>query len=97
MPPAVRQGCDICTGHGSFPPRATSGGSGDVIINGCGAHRVGDSYVSHGSPSPAPPHGGSAAAGSPNVFTNSRAQCRIGDPVSCGSAMATGSGNVIVN
>lgn len=96
MPPAVRLS-DICTGHGSFPPRPNSGASGDTYINSRGAHRVGDGYIPHGSPSPSPPHGAVAAAGSPNVFTNSKAQCRIGDPVSCGSAMATGSGNVIVN
>jgi uncharacterized Zn-binding protein involved in type VI secretion len=97
MPPAVRQLCDICTGHGSFPPRPTSGGSGNVFINNCGAHRVGDGYIPHGSPSPSPPHGASLSAGSPNVFVNSKAQGRIGDPVSCGSSTATGSGNVIVN
>lgn len=97
MPPSVRQDCDTCTGHGSFPPRNSSGGSGNVIINGCGAHRVGDSWVSHGSDSPSSSHGGSGAAGSPNVLTNSSPQCRIGDPISCGSSMATGSGNVITN
>jgi len=85
------------TGHGSFPSRPTSGGSGNVLINSCGAHRLGDAYIPHGSPSPSAPHGGVAAAGSPDVLTNSLPQCRIGDPVSCGSAMATGSGNVIVD
>ena len=97
MPPAVRKGCDICTGHGSYPPRPSIAGSGNVLINNCGAHRKGDAWLPHPSPSPSPPHPGSASAGSPNVFTNSKAQCRIGDPVSCGSSMATGSGNVIVN
>lgn len=42
-------------------------------------------------------HDSSASAGSPNVFVNSKPLCRVGDPVACGSAMATGSGNVITN
>lgn len=82
--------------HSCFPPRANTSWSNDVFINSLGAHRVGDSWAVHCCPS-GPCHGGSAAAGSPNVFTNSKAQCRIGDPVSCGSTMATGSGNVIIN
>ena len=38
-----------------------------------------------------------ASGGSPNVFVNGKAVCRVGDPVSCGSRMATGSSNVFVN
>lgn len=96
MPPAVRLG-DVCTGHGSFGSRPNSTASPDVFINSLGSHRVGDSYVAHGSPSPSPPHGATAAAGSPDTFANSKQECRVGDPVSCGSAMATGSGNVFIN
>ena len=83
--------------HGSWPPRPNIEASGNVFVNSRGAHRVDDNWQPHGSPSPSPPHGGTAAAGSPNVYTNSKPQCRIGDPVSCGSAMATGSGNTIIN
>ena len=92
-PPVTRLG-DSCTGHGSFPPRASSGGSGDVYVNGKPVHRQGDGWNPHGSPSPSPPHGSVLAAGSSTVYVNSKQCGRIGDPVACGSAVASGSGNV---
>ena len=46
MPGVVRLG-DICTGHGCFPPRSNVSASGNVIVNGLGAHRVGDNWASH--------------------------------------------------
>jgi len=94
MPPAVRL-ADICTGHGCFPSRPNCQGSPNVFINSRAAHRKGDLYCAHCC-GPAC-HGSTACAGSPNVFTNSKDQERVGDPVCCGSAMATGSPNVIVN
>jgi hypothetical protein len=36
------------------------------------------------------------AYGSPKVYTNNRQQGRIGDPVSCGSRVMTGSPNCII-
>ena len=87
---AVRLG-DICTGHGCFPPRPNIQASGDVFINGRGAHRQGDEWDSHCCGSC---HGGRLAAGSSSVFVNGRPLGRIGDPVDCGSAVATGSPNV---
>lgn len=41
MPGATVLG-DICSGHGSFPPRPVISASGNVIINGKGAVRIGD-------------------------------------------------------
>lgn len=41
-----------------------------------------------------PCHSGNLAQGSPTVFTNGLQQGRVGDPVNCGSNMATGSQNV---
>ena len=93
MPPVTRKG-DSCTGHGSFPPRASTGGSPNVFVNGIAVHRQGDSWAAHGSPSPSAPHGSSLAAGSGTVRANGKAIGRIGDPVACGSAVASGSGNV---
>lgn len=93
MPGSVRLG-DVCTGHGCFPSRPNVQASNNVIVNGRGAHRLGDGWATHCCVSC---HGGSAAQGSPNVIVNGRPKCRIGDAVSCGSAMATGSTNVIVN
>lgn len=94
MPGAVRLG-DTCTGHGPFPPRANVAASADVIINGKGAHRVGDAWAVHCSPTSC--HGGSEAAGSSNVFVNGQPLARIGDAIDCGSSCATGSPNVIIN
>lgn len=95
MPGAVRLG-DICTGHGCFPSRNNVGASSNVIINGLGAHRVGDPWAAHCCPGSGC-HGSIQASGSPNVITNGVPQARIGDNVACGSSNATGSSNVIVN
>lgn len=89
MPAVCRDG-DICTGHGSFPPRKSSGGSPNVFVNGLACRRQGDEFLPHGSP----PHGGSESSGSGTVFVNGKPINRIGDPVSCGGSNATGSGNV---
>jgi uncharacterized Zn-binding protein involved in type VI secretion len=96
MPPSHRF-TDICTGHGSFPPRPTASGSPDTFVNSLDQMRVGDPYIPHGSNSPSGDHGGNVAEGSPDVFTNSLPSGRIGDPVTCGGCAATGSGNVIIN
>ena len=92
MPAICRLG-DTGTGHGCFPPRPNTAASADVFINNKGAHRVGDSWASHGCGG-CTPHGGSLASGSSTVFVNGSALGRIGDPVSCGSTVAVGSGNV---
>ena len=97
MPGAVRKD-DVSTGHPHcYPGRPNTEASGNVNINGRGAHRFGDAWAVHGACSDHAPHGGSASAGSPNVFVNGRALCRIGDSISCGDMMATGSGDVIIN
>jgi uncharacterized Zn-binding protein involved in type VI secretion len=94
MPAAVRFG-DSCTGHGAFPARNNDSASSNVFINGLGAHRVGDHWVTHCDPLTC--HDGSAASGSSFVFVNGLPLCRVGDAVSCGSTMASGSPNVFVN
>lgn len=93
MSPVTRLG-DTCTGHGSFPPRASTSASGNVFVNGIAVHRQGDSWAPHGSPSPSAPHSSTLASGSSTVYVNSKQCGRIGDPVACGSAVAQGSGNV---
>jgi uncharacterized Zn-binding protein involved in type VI secretion len=93
MPPVTRRG-DKCTGHGSWVPRSSSSGSPNVFVNSIPVHRQGDGWNAHASPSPNPPHGGSLASGSSTVFINNKQCGRIGDPVSCGSAVAQGSANV---
>ena len=96
MPAVTRLG-DSCTGHDCFPPRKSSSGSGNVFVNGIPAHREGDSWETHTCTHPKIPHGshgGSLASGSSTVYVNGKPLGRIGDLVSCGSTVATGSGDV---
>lgn len=84
---------DSCTGHGAFPARSNTAASPDVFINGAGAHRQGDGWATHCDPTPLC-HGSALAAGSGSVYVNGKQLGRLGDPVACGSAVATGSDNV---
>ena len=93
MPGACRQG-DVCTGHGCFPSRPNSSWSANLFINGLLSHRQGDSWQVHCCLVVC--HGGVLASGSSNTFVNGKQQGRIGDPVSCGSSVATGSSNTII-
>lgn len=92
MPAVTRLG-DSCTGHGDFPPRASTGGSGNVYANGISVHRAGDGWAVHCNAVPVC-HGSSLASGSGSVYANDKQLGRIGDPVACGSSVASGSGNV---
>jgi len=91
MAAVTRQG-DLCTGHGCFPARPSVAGSPDVFVNGIPAHRQGDAWAVHCCGIPC--HGGALAAGSSTVYANGRQLGRIGDPVDCGSSVATGSADV---
>lgn len=91
--PVARSG-DACTGHGCWPPRPATGGSGTVFANGMPAHRVGDGWAPHTCPDLPETHASALAAGSGSVFVEGAALGRVGDPVACGSAVATGSGDV---
>ncbi len=94
MPKATRLG-DNDTGHDACPPTALISASTNVLINGKGAGRVGDSYATHGCVNH-PSHSGVIASGSSSVFINGKAAGRIGDAVSCGGSVAEGSSNVII-
>lgn len=91
MPAASRLG-DVCTGHGCFPPRPSTGASGNVYINGIRAHRQGDGWASHCCGPTC--HASVLSAGSTSVFVNGQALARIGDAVACGSVVAQGSPSV---
>ena len=92
MPAVTRLG-DIRTGHKCFPPRKNISASSNVIVNSRGWHRKTDKWATHCCGKPC--HKNSkTAAGSSSVFVNSKPAARIGDPVACGSACGTGSGNV---
>lgn len=87
---------DMCTGHGSFPPRPCTSASSNVFINGKGAHREGDSWDTHCDSSPSC-HDGVLSKGSSGVFVNGRQLGTVGDPISCGSVVAEGSTNVFAS
>lgn len=91
--PAVSYLGAMSTGHGSFPPRGNSQASSNVFVNGIGVHRQGDAWPTHCNATPTC-HAGTLAAGSGSVFVNGKAIARIGDPTSCGDAVAEGSGDV---
>lgn len=93
MPGAVRL-TDRCTGHGCYPSRPNVAASDNVFTNDLGAHRQGDGWRQH---SCILSHSGNLASGSPDVFINDRQAGRIGDPVSCGSKVQTGSSDVFIN
>lgn len=91
MPAAHRLG-DVCTGHSCYPPRPNIQASPNVFVNGIPWHRQTDAWAVHCCGPPC--HASVLCAGSPTVFVNSLEAARIGDPVCCGSAAATGSPNV---
>lgn len=90
---AVTRKGDMCTGHGSFPPRNSIQGSDNVFVNGIAAHREGDGWATHCNPTPIC-HASVLASGSSTVFVNGKQIGRVGDPVACGSTVASGSPNV---
>lgn len=95
MPAVVRLG-DISTGHAHcYPARPNTQASDNVIVNDRGVHRLGDAWAIHGACVAHSPHSGSANSGSNTVFVNGKPICRIGDSISCGDSMATGSNNVL--
>ena len=94
MPAVTRKG-DSCTGHKTWPPRSSTGGSSDVFVNGKAAHRQGDGWGPHCSiKRKYPCHAGSLSGGSSSVYVNGKPLGRVGDGVSCGSGVASGSSDV---
>ena len=95
--PGVARANDIGSGHGCWPSRPNSGWSGDVFVNGRGVHRQGDGWQVHCCPPIPECHASTLQAGSPDVITNGKQTGRCGDPVACGSTVATCSGNVFAD
>jgi uncharacterized Zn-binding protein involved in type VI secretion len=92
--PAVSRLGDTCTGHGCWPPRPSTAASPNVRVNGIPAHRQGDAWAAHTCPAIPETHASVLAAGSTTVRVNGKQLARVGDPVACGSSIATGSANV---
>lgn len=83
------------SGHGTYPARTTGQGSGNVLVNGVGIHRETDGWGSHtNTVPPYDSHSGVTSKGSGSVFANGLPVARVGDPISCGGSIVTGSGNV---
>ena len=78
-------------GHPPYPPSTATGGSSNVMAEGAGVHRVGDSWSLHGNPmSPLePPHSGTTITGSNTVFCNGFGIARLGDSIQCGPGVDT--------
>lgn len=88
--PNVAYSSSICDGACGFPPAPAQTWSDNVYANSNNVVRQSDLFVDHGHGSPR-----SVVSGSSTVFVNSKQIARIGDPLSCGANIATGSGNVI--
>jgi len=82
-------------GHETFPARATSQGSPNVLANGLGVHRETDTWDTHCN-SQGQCHDGHTIATQSRVLINGLPAARILDPISCGDSIATGSQNVLV-
>lgn len=96
MPAVTRKG-DSCTGHECFPARTSTEGSSNVYVNNIPVHRLNDGWSVHCCTHPNVPHGchgGVLSSGSSSVFVNNKSIGRVGDSVSCGSLVASGSNNV---
>lgn len=91
--PVARVG-DSTIPHGGWSGGVIIAGSGDVLINGIPAARVGDPGTPHTKPSNSP-HGVVISGGSGTVLVNGVPLARIGDPASCGSAIGSGSADVL--
>jgi len=92
MKPVTRLG-DIHSGHSCFPPTPGISASSNVVANGRGVMRVGDSFAPHGCPKP---HGVNAASGYGKVITNGRPTVRISSSTACGATVVAGSPNVLL-
>lgn len=94
MMPVCRLG-DTGMGHGCFPSTNTTKASRNVIINGLGACREGDSLAPHSCPDNGT-HGRSISSGSSTVKVNGVGIARVlVDKIDCGGFIISGSPNVL--
>ena len=77
------------------PPRPSSTASPDVLCNMIPVHRLTDAWVPHNCPG-AGPHGAVTSLVPTTVLVNMKYKSIIGSGISCGSKIATGSGNILV-
>ena len=93
MPPAARIGdnhtCPKVTAKVPHVGGPVSTGSGNVVISGSPAARVGDMLVCVGPPD-------TVAQGSGTVMINGRPAARLGDMTAHGGVIVAGAPNVII-
>lgn len=91
--PAVSFLGSRCTGDGCFPPRnSLNGGASTVFVNGKPVLLAGAAWAVHGCGDDA--HDGTSTGCSSTVFVEGHGVVRVGDDISCGSAVAEGSSTV---
>lgn len=90
--PAVSRLGDLCTGHECYPPRPSMSSSEDVFGNDIGVVRFSDLFEVHCCDGSC--HDGTVSEASPTVFVNDLPLARVGDMISCGSAISQGSENI---
>ncbi|MCG3884111.1 PAAR domain-containing protein [Photobacterium leiognathi] len=78
----------MCSGHGAWPPRPSISGQACFTVNGVPVMVTGDAFAPHAAPDN-PPHGGTVT-GTSHMTINGKTVAMVGDPVSCGSKVATG-------
>ena len=84
---------DLSSGHSCHPPQMALQASTDVLINSRGAHRQGDMWQTHCCGNDC--HFGTLTIGSTTVLVNGKGLGRIGDAITCGSIVMTGSTDVL--
>lgn len=89
MPPVTRLG-DLCTGHGCWPPRPSIEGEARFTSTGIPVHLQSQAWAPHTCPAIPETHASVLAVGAPRFTVGGRQLGRIGDPVACGSMVATG-------
>ena len=96
MPAVTLQGM-MCTGHGCWPPRASSAGSAHFRVNGTPVHLQGHAWGAHTCPAIPETHASVLASGAARFRVNGAQVGRVGDPVACGSSVAQGVANFRVS
>jgi uncharacterized Zn-binding protein involved in type VI secretion len=89
--PAVTLKGHLCSGHETWPPRASIEGEPRFTVSNEQLHLQGHGWGSHCSTKdPFPCHDGKLKAGSQRFTVKGKQVGRVGDPVDCGSTVAQG-------
>ncbi|WP_370554244.1 PAAR domain-containing protein [Edwardsiella tarda] len=81
----------VCSGHDGFSPRPAVSGVSQFKVAGVPVLVDGSPFAMHDKPNN-PPHGGVAIGSRTQFKVAGKSIALVGDPVSCGSVIATGDG-----